>query len=61
MATGTFTHADIRRALQRANVPIDDLENATNSLLQREREAGRIRHETIPGKPAHLNDQWVRT
>lgn len=57
---GTFQHKDVRRALQRANVPIAQLESATNSLLQREREAGHIRYEELEGKPADENDRWVR-
>lgn len=57
---GTFKHKDVRRALHRAGVPIDKLESATSSLLQRERKAGNILHQEIEGKPADENDRWVR-
>lgn len=57
---GSFKHKDVRQALMRANVPIAQLESATNSLLQREREAGRIRLEKIDGEPVTSDDIWVK-
>lgn len=58
--SGTFKHKDVRQALQRAGVEIEKLSSTTSALLQEEREAGRIRHETLEGKPVTENDQWVK-
>jgi hypothetical protein len=57
---GTFKHRDVRQALMRANVPLEDLDTATNSIIQRERQAGRIRLEKIDGEPVTTDDQWIK-